>query len=100
MSLARHASIDRPMTGSPPMRMRLSLGRTVADHWAALVRHRVVDGFNINPYHLRDAIGDLVDKLVPALQERGVFRTEYTSTTLRGHLGLDGDAASDRARAS
>ncbi|MCX6490732.1 MAG: F420-dependent methylene-tetrahydromethanopterin reductase, partial [Rhodococcus sp.] len=55
---------------------------------------------NINPYHLRDAIGDLVDKLVPALQERGVFRTEYTSTTLRGHLGLDGDDASERARAS
>jgi hypothetical protein len=25
---------------------------------------------------------------VPELQERGVYRTEYTSTTLRGHLGL------------
>ncbi|MET0197370.1 MAG: F420-dependent methylene-tetrahydromethanopterin reductase, partial [Rhodococcus fascians] len=46
---------------------------------------------------LRDGIDDLVDKLVPALQERGVHRTEYTSTTLRGHLGLDDEhAASDR----
>ncbi|OZE88519.1 F420-dependent methylene-tetrahydromethanopterin reductase [Rhodococcoides fascians] len=85
---------------SPASRFHSGTPAAVADHWADLVRHRVVDGFNINPYHLRDAIGDLVDKLVPALQERGVFRTEYTSTTLRGHLGLDGDAASDRARAS
>jgi len=26
--------------------------------------------------------------VVPLLQERGVFRTEYTTTTLRDHLGL------------
>jgi hypothetical protein len=25
---------------------------------------------------------------VPELQRRGLFRTEYTATTLRGHLGL------------
>ena len=28
-----------------------------------------------------------VDTVVPELQERGVFRTEYTGTTLREHLG-------------
>ncbi|NED90193.1 FMNH2-dependent monooxygenase, partial [Streptomyces sp. SID11233] len=27
--------------------------------------------------------------LVPELQRRGAFRTAYTATTLRGHLGLD-----------
>jgi len=29
------------------------------------------------------------DTVVPLLQERGVFRTEYEGTTLRSHLGLD-----------
>jgi hypothetical protein len=29
-----------------------------------------------------------VDKVVPLLQERGVFRTDYTGSTLRDHLGL------------
>ncbi|GGZ81824.1 hypothetical protein GCM10010308_63620 [Streptomyces vinaceusdrappus] len=29
-----------------------------------------------------------VDGVVPILQKRGLFRTEYTADTLRGHLGL------------
>ncbi|WP_405886086.1 hypothetical protein OG762_09270 [Streptomyces sp. NBC_01136] len=29
-----------------------------------------------------------VDRVVPLLQERGAFRTEYTGTTPRSHLGL------------
>lgn len=33
-------------------------------------------------------LDEIVDWLVPELQDRGVYRTEYTSTTLRGHLGL------------
>lgn len=81
---------------SPASRFHSGTPGEVADRWADLVRNRVVDGFNINPYHLRDAIGDLVDKLVPALQERGVYRTEYSSTTLRGHLGLEDERASDK----
>lgn len=31
---------------------------------------------------------DFIDLVVPILQERGIFRTEYESTTLRGHLEL------------
>jgi hypothetical protein len=38
--------------------------------------------------HLLDSVNDLVDKLVPELQERGVYRTEYTTSTLREHLQL------------
>ena len=33
-------------------------------------------------------LADFADTVVPILQERGVFRTEYTGTTLRDHLGL------------
>lgn len=80
---------------SPASRFHSGTPAAVADRWADLVRHRVVDGFNINPYHVRDSVNDLVDKLVPALQERGVYRTEYTTTTLRGHLGLNENSASE-----
>jgi hypothetical protein len=30
-----------------------------------------------------------VDQVVPILQERGLFRTDYTGTTLREHYGLE-----------
>ena len=33
-------------------------------------------------------LDDVVDKLVPALQERGAYRTAYTGSTLREHLDL------------
>jgi alkanesulfonate monooxygenase SsuD/methylene tetrahydromethanopterin reductase-like flavin-dependent oxidoreductase (luciferase family) len=40
-----------------------------------------------------DRLDHLVEWLVPELQARGRFRTEYESTTFRGNLGLDGDTA-------
>ncbi|MFC7532204.1 LLM class flavin-dependent oxidoreductase [Actinoplanes sp. GCM10030250] len=46
------------------------------------------DGFNIMPAVLPSGLVAFVDKVVPILQERGRFRTEYTGTTLRDHYGL------------
>lgn len=60
----------------------------IADEWARYVRTRAVDGFNIIPQLLPGTIDDIVDKLVPQLQERGVYRTAYEGTTLREHLDL------------
>ena len=60
----------------------------IADEWAHYVRTRAVDGFNISPHLVPGSIDDIVDRLVPELQERGVYRTEYTGTTLREHLDL------------
>ncbi|MFQ4149283.1 LLM class flavin-dependent oxidoreductase [Arthrobacter sp. LAPM80] len=45
------------------------------------------DGFNLMPPLLPESLDDFVEMVVPVLQERGLFRTEYTATTLRGHLG-------------
>lgn len=45
-------------------------------------------GFAVTPYLIPDGLDDIVDLLVPELQERGVHRTEYTGTTLLSHLGL------------
>lgn len=46
------------------------------------------DGFNLMPPALPDDFEDFVDHVIPVLQRRGLFRREYESTTLRGHLGL------------
>jgi alkanesulfonate monooxygenase SsuD/methylene tetrahydromethanopterin reductase-like flavin-dependent oxidoreductase (luciferase family) len=60
----------------------------IADEWARYVRTRAVDGFNISPHLVPAALDDVVDRLVPELQNRGVYRTEYEGTTLREHLEL------------
>ncbi|MFI9387012.1 NtaA/DmoA family FMN-dependent monooxygenase [Kutzneria sp. NPDC052558] len=60
----------------------------VADEWARYVRTRAVDGFNISPHLVPSSLDDIVDKLVPELQERGVYRTAYEGATLREHLDL------------
>ncbi len=46
------------------------------------------DGFNIMPAVLPSGLVAFVDHVVPILQERGRFRTEYEGTTLRDHYGL------------
>jgi FMN-dependent oxidoreductase (nitrilotriacetate monooxygenase family) len=46
------------------------------------------DGFVIGPTHIPGAFEDFVRLVVPELQRRGLFRTEYTGSTLRDHLGL------------
>jgi hypothetical protein len=46
------------------------------------------DGFVIMPAYFPGALDAFVDRVIPILQKRGIFRTDYESTTLRGHLGL------------
>lgn len=46
------------------------------------------DGFNIMPPYFPGGLDDFVEHVVPELQRRGLFRTEYEGTTLRDHLGL------------
>jgi alkanesulfonate monooxygenase len=46
------------------------------------------DGFNVMPAWLPGSLTDFVDRVVPELQNRGLFRTAYEGHTLRGHLGL------------
>ncbi|RKN80490.1 LLM class flavin-dependent oxidoreductase [Paenibacillus ginsengarvi] len=46
------------------------------------------DGFNIMPSHYFRGLEEFVEQVVPLLQKRGRYRTEYTGSTLRDHLGL------------
>lgn len=76
------------------------------------------DGFNIMPPALPGGLEIFVDTVIPILRDRGLFRTDYEATTLRGHYGLPvpgespglpgavgeadsaADAAADEARAA
>lgn len=46
------------------------------------------DGFNILVPHLPDGLKDITKYIIPELQRRKLFRTQYIGTTLREHLGL------------
>ncbi|MCU1548284.1 MAG: class flavin-dependent oxidoreductase [Arthrobacter sp.] len=60
----------------------------VADRLAEYARTGAVDGFNISPWLIPSGLDEIVNHLVPALQERGVYPTEYAGRTLRENLGL------------
>jgi hypothetical protein len=59
---------------------------------AAAINERVqsdaADGYILVPHITPDGLAPFVDQVVPLLQERGVFRADYTGSTLRDHLGL------------
>ena len=55
------------------------------EHW---FQSEGADGFNIAPPYLPGSLDDFVSMVVPELQRRGIFRTEYSGRTLRDHLGL------------
>ncbi|MCG7338657.1 LLM class flavin-dependent oxidoreductase [Staphylococcus sp. ACRSN] len=48
----------------------------------------VADGFNLMPPVFPNSLQDFVDYIVPELQNRGLYRTEYEGTTFRENLGL------------
>ncbi len=60
----------------------------VADQLEERFSAYAADGFNLMPATLPGGLEDFVDLVVPELQRRGLFRSDYSSTTLRGHLGL------------
>ncbi|MFB0874099.1 MULTISPECIES: LLM class flavin-dependent oxidoreductase [unclassified Sphingobium] len=60
----------------------------IADTMELWFREGAADGFLVSCNILPRELDEFVDQVVPILQARGLFRTEYTSDTLRGHLGL------------
>jgi alkanesulfonate monooxygenase len=67
------------MLGTPAM---------IADQMEEWLVSEACDGFNVMFPYLPGGLDDFVDKVVPELQRRGLFRTEYEGTTLRENLGL------------
>jgi alkanesulfonate monooxygenase SsuD/methylene tetrahydromethanopterin reductase-like flavin-dependent oxidoreductase (luciferase family) len=77
--LATHAVPTSAIVGS---------GHDVADHLEGWFSAGAVDGFNIQTPFLQAQFTAFTSLVVPELQRRGLFRTEYEGATLREHLGL------------
>ncbi|HWW57070.1 MAG TPA: hypothetical protein VN047_09280 [Sphingopyxis sp.] len=60
----------------------------IADQIQDWFERDAADGFNLIPPLLPSSLEDFVDLVVPELQRRGLFRTEYEGATLREHLNL------------
>ena len=60
----------------------------VADQMQLWFESEAADGFNLMPPTLPGGLDDLLELVVPELQQRGLFRKAYDSSTLRGHLKL------------
>ncbi|MCZ8389599.1 LLM class flavin-dependent oxidoreductase [Achromobacter xylosoxidans] len=62
--------------------------RSVADQLQQWFEEDGADGFNIMSPWLPGGLDDFIELALPELRRRGLFRTEYSGTTLRQHLGL------------
>lgn len=62
--------------------------QTIADEMQEWLETEASDGFNIMFPYLPEGLNEFVDRVVPELQRRGIFRTEYEGRTLRENLGL------------
>ncbi|HWT96779.1 MAG TPA: LLM class flavin-dependent oxidoreductase [Terriglobales bacterium] len=62
--------------------------KTIADEMEQWLVEEGSDGFNVMFPWLPGGLDAFVDKVIPALQRRGLFRRDYTGPTLRDHLGL------------
>ncbi|WP_159712821.1 LLM class flavin-dependent oxidoreductase [Geminicoccus flavidas] len=62
--------------------------KTIADQMEEWLTTEACDGFNVMFPYLPGGLDEVVDFVVPELQRRGLFRTEYEGRTLRENLGL------------
>ncbi|PZO66604.1 MAG: hypothetical protein DI498_06795 [Paracoccus denitrificans] len=83
---ARQAALSNIIGGH---RMIVGTPEQVADDILNWIDSDAADGFNLNIDVQTSGLEDIVDHLIPILQRRNRFRTEYEGTTLRDHLGLD-----------
>jgi N-acetyl-S-(2-succino)cysteine monooxygenase len=78
------------LANAGPRGHALSIGTAsqVADEMEHWFKDGAADGFNVMPAWLPGSLKDFVDLVIPELQRRGLFRTEYEAMTLRENLGL------------
>ena len=62
--------------------------QTIADEMQQWLEQRGSDGFTVNFPYLPAGLDEFCAKVIPELQHRGLFRTEYQGATLRENLGL------------
>jgi FMN-dependent oxidoreductase (nitrilotriacetate monooxygenase family) len=62
--------------------------KTIADEMEEWLTSEASDGFTVMFPYLPGGLDDFVERVVPELQRRGLFRREYEGKTLRENLGL------------
>lgn len=75
------------LRASTPRTSFIGTPERVADLIQEWFEEGAADGFNVRTV-VPNGLADFVDLVVPILQARGLYRTEYESDTLRGNLGL------------
>jgi alkanesulfonate monooxygenase len=61
---------------------------SIADEMQEWLETDASDGFTVMFPYLPGGLDDFVDRVVPELQRRGIFRRDYAGKTLRENLGL------------
>ncbi|WP_236215509.1 LLM class flavin-dependent oxidoreductase [Metapseudomonas otitidis] len=82
------AQLGRRIAGGRGHHSLIGTPAQIADELQAWFEGRAADGFNVLVPHLPAGLEDFATQVVPELQRRGLFRTEYQGRTLREHLGL------------
>ncbi|MCF3120112.1 MULTISPECIES: NtaA/DmoA family FMN-dependent monooxygenase [Streptomyces] len=95
LSEAKGLSIRQTVVETTARQSFVGTPDAVAAELAESVRTEAADGFILVPHLTPGGLDEFVEKVVPLLQERGVYRTEYEGTTLRSHLGLREPAGKD-----
>ncbi|WOD61957.1 LLM class flavin-dependent oxidoreductase [Niallia taxi] len=62
---------------------------SIADELQLWFENGAADGFNIMPQQMSEGLSQFVEFVIPELQHRGLFKTEYAGGTLRSNLGLE-----------
>ncbi|RID87551.1 FMN-dependent monooxygenase [Peribacillus asahii] len=76
------------IAGSRGHRMIFGTPEQIADQLEEWIVNEAADGFNLMFSHFPNSLEDFVKEVIPILQQRGLFRTEYEGSTLRENLGL------------
>jgi FMN-dependent oxidoreductase (nitrilotriacetate monooxygenase family) len=79
LEFSRRGRPEHALVGGP---------KQIADALEELFTERVCDGFVVGATHVPGAYADFVQYVIPELQRRGLYHTDYTGPTLRENLGL------------
>jgi alkanesulfonate monooxygenase SsuD/methylene tetrahydromethanopterin reductase-like flavin-dependent oxidoreductase (luciferase family) len=82
------AQLGRRIAGGRGHHSLIGTASQIADELQAWFEERGADGFNVLVPHLPCGLEDFARHVVPELQRRGLFRHEYSGSTLRENLGL------------
>jgi alkanesulfonate monooxygenase SsuD/methylene tetrahydromethanopterin reductase-like flavin-dependent oxidoreductase (luciferase family) len=88
LAAAKHLSIRELIIEVTGRQSFVGTASRVAEAINDLVQADACDGFILVPHVTPAGLDGFADQVVPLLQERGVFRTDYAGVTLREHLGL------------